>query len=62
LRHSYAQERYGDLTGRLAPVAGGASASELSEAEKLQDHKARLQISEELGHSREEVTAVYLGR
>ncbi|WCP65886.1 hypothetical protein LYZ37_08275 [Vibrio tubiashii] len=34
----------------------------LSGADKQRDYEARMIISEELGYSREEVTAVYLGR
>ena len=62
LRHAYAQERYRELTGRDAPAAGGKSWSELTPEEKLEDGQARMTISEELGHGREQVTAVYLGR
>jgi hypothetical protein len=35
---------------------------ELSQEQKLLDHEARLQVSGELGHEREQITAVYLGR
>jgi hypothetical protein len=62
LRHAYAQERYKELTGRDCPACGGKISKELSTEEKAQDLKARLQISLELGHNREEVTATYLGR
>ena len=62
LRHAYAQERYQELTGRLCPACGGKTSRELSSDEKTRDRRARLQISQELGHEREEVTAVYLGR
>ncbi|USH02112.1 integrase domain-containing protein [Grimontia kaedaensis] len=62
LRHAYAQQRYLELTGRCAPAAGGKSSKELTREEKLKDRESRLIISEELGHSREDVTAVYLGR
>lgn len=62
LRHAYAQERYRELTGRDAPAAGGKPWSELTPEEKLEDGQARMTISEELGHGREQVTAVYLGR
>jgi hypothetical protein len=62
LRHQFAQDRYEELTGRLAPAAGGKTSNELSAEEKLQDHEVRLLISKELGHEREQITAVYLGR
>ncbi|CZF84827.1 phage integrase N-terminal domain-containing protein [Grimontia marina] len=62
LRHAYAQQRYLELTGWCAPAAGGKSSKELTREEKLTDRESRLIISEELGHSREDVTAVYLGR
>lgn len=62
LRHAYAQERYRQLTGREAPAAGGKSWSELTPEEKIEDGQARLTISEELGHSRQQIASVYLGR
>ena len=62
LRHAYAQERYEKLTQRLAPAAGGKKSGELSAEEKKLDYEARMQISKELGHGREAVTVIYLGR
>ena len=62
LRHAYAQNRYEELTGRAAPAAGGAMAKELSPAQRDQDREVRLIISRELGHEREQITTVYLGR
>ncbi len=62
MRHAYAQQRYLELTGRPAPAAGGKTSRELSPAEKAQDRDARLTISSELGHEREQITAIYLGR
>ena len=53
LRHQYAQTRYEQLTGWKCPAAGG---------QKAADREARLTISRELGHEREQITAVYLGR
>ena len=61
-RHAYAQRRYLELTGRLCPAAGGLRAKELTSAQKRIDREARLTISAELGHNREQITAVYLGR
>jgi len=62
LRHQYAQDRYTELTGRAAPAAGGRSSKDLTAKEKKEDLEARLIISKELGHVREQITAVYLGR
>ena len=61
LRHGYAQRRYQDLTGWPSPRAGGPDRSDLTEAQRHIDHYARTVISEELGHSRLEITKVYLG-
>jgi len=62
LRHAYAQARYEELTGFPAPAAGGPTSRELSDPQRALDHQARLAISRELGHEREQITAVYLGR
>lgn len=62
LRHAYAQARYRDLTGREAPAAGGKPWKELTRQEAIADREARATISEELGHGREQITVVYLGR
>lgn len=62
LRHAYAQQRYKELTGRDAPAAGGKVSAELTPEEKAGDRQARLTISRELGHFREAVSSVYLGR
>jgi len=62
LRHRYAQVRYEELTGWPAPAAGGPSSRMLSRDQREADRNARLTISRELGHERESVTAVYLGR
>ena len=62
LRHAYAQERYLELTGRACPVAGGPSSKDLDPEQRELDREARLTISEELGHAREQITTVYLGR
>ena len=59
LRHFYAQQRYFELTGWQCPAVGGVR--ELSESEKQTDKRARLQISNELGHGREQITSHYLG-
>jgi len=61
-RHAYAQRRYFALTGWLCPAAGGPRSKDLTTAQKAIDHDARMTISRELGHGREQITAVYLGR
>lgn len=71
-RHFYAQKRYQELTGAPPPVVANwprreryqKLANYLSmDEEKAQviDHSARLQIAQELGHGREEITNAYLG-
>lgn len=62
LRHHYAQMRYQALTGWPAPAAGGPTLKDLTPDQKASDRLARLIISRELGHEREQITAVYLGR
>jgi integrase len=62
LRHAYAQQRYLELTGWPSPHGGGPSKANLSEDQRRVDQQARLTISKELGHVREQITAVYLGR
>lgn len=61
LRHAYSQEHYEDLTGWAEPAAGGKTRARLSVEEKAVDHEARMTISRELGHGREQITVVYLG-
>ena len=62
LRHGYAQRRYFELTELVCPVAGGLPSKELNPAQRAFEHQARVVISSELGHAREAITAVYLGR
>ena len=62
LRHAYAQQRYEELTGWKSPAAGGPISKALTAEQREKDHQVRLVISHELGHEREQVTAVYLGR
>ena len=59
LRHGYAQARYVELMGFPCPAVGGIR--ELTVEEKQKDRIVRLQISEELGHSRINITSIYLG-
>lgn len=56
LRHGYANDRYREITGEASPVRGGGT------PDRDADRAARLEIAEELGHSRESVTTHYLGR
>jgi hypothetical protein len=62
LRHRYAQERYCQLTGWRSPVRGGPHLCQLNPVERQLDLSARLLLSEEMGHAREQITAIYLGR
>lgn len=62
LRHGYAQRRYEELAGWKCPHAGGPKSKDLTPEQKTVDREARLTVSAELGHGREEITAVYLGR
>ena len=62
LRHAYAQDRYEALTGWKCPATGGPDSKSLTPEQRTRDREARLTISRELGHEREQVTAVYLGR
>ena len=62
LRHSYAQRRYEELAGWKSPAAGGPRSKSLNREQRGQDHYARRIISRELGHEREQITSVYVGR
>ena len=62
LRHAYAQARYEELTGWRAPIAGGPSRRSLNQGEQSADRDARHLISLELGHEREAIVAIYVGR
>jgi site-specific recombinase XerC len=62
LRHAYAQWRYKVITGRDCPAKEGPSADQLNQTDRHFDALARLQVSNELGHSRIDVTDTYLGR
>jgi hypothetical protein len=61
-RHFYAQTRYLELTGWACPARGGIKSKRLTPKQKEIDRRARETISREMGHGREQVTAVYLGR
>ena len=56
LRHGYANDRYQQLAGQPSPVRSGTT------SDPDTDQAARLEVAEELGHSRESVTTHYLGR
>lgn len=71
-RHHYAQQRYQTIVGAPCPVVGGVLRREqhqhlsrvlgisISAARQL-DYAARMQVSNELGHGRINVTNAYLG-
>ncbi|MGS0828322.1 phage integrase N-terminal domain-containing protein [Shewanella sp. 0m-8] len=61
LRHSYAHQRYFELTGIECPAVSGVSVRELSAELQIADKEARAIITRELGHGRLQVTATYLG-
>ena len=61
-RHFYAQMRYQELTGWVCPARGGTRSKQLTPKQKAIDREARETISHEMGHGREQITAVYLGR
>ena len=60
LRHGYAQSRYFFLMNIPCPAVDDGH-RKLSIQEKEKDRIVRLQISEELGHSRINITSIYLG-
>lgn len=62
LRHAYAQRRFVEVAGFACPNNGGPRSKELTIEQRALNEKARALISAELGHSRESITAVYLGR
>ena len=62
LRHAYAQNRYEELTGWKASAAGGPTAKTLTPEQRDSDRQARITVSRELGHEREQITAAYLGK
>jgi len=57
LRAAYACERYEFITQHSAPINGG----ECCQVDRSLDREARRQISYELGHSRIDVVAAYIG-
>jgi len=61
-RHMYAQVRYRELTGWDCPCQGGPRSKELDATRKQIDYEARMKITTEMGHGREQVVAIYVGR
>jgi hypothetical protein len=61
-RHLYAQTRYREMTGWQCPARGGPTSKQFTRQQKALDRAARETISHEMGHGREQITAVYLGR
>ena len=59
LRHSYAQDRYEELTGWKCPARGGPDSKSLTSEQRELGREARLALSQELGHEREQVTVAY---
>lgn len=57
LRAAFACERYEQITQHQAPVNGGQCYA----VDRRLDCEARMQISKELGHSRIDVAAAYIG-
>lgn len=56
LRHEGAAEDFEQMTGVAPPIAGGPP------ADPDIDHRARVEISNRLGHGRTQITNVYLGQ
>ncbi len=61
LLHDYAQQRYKELTGWAAPIAGGPDPKTFNYEQRRQDTLARMILTEELGHSRIQITKNYCG-
>ncbi|TYB81852.1 MAG: hypothetical protein FXF54_14445 [Kosmotoga sp.] len=63
-RHHYAQNRYKELMGHEPPVKGMDSKEIPVKEENSSEieYQARMQISEELGHHRLDITSHYLGK
>jgi len=73
-RHNYAQTRYTALTSAIQsrllnvdmegfkpPAQGGLKPSQMNQLDRNIDREARARLSEELGHSRVQICANYLG-
>lgn len=53
---------YRDQLNRFKSQCDKAGIQELTLTQKARDREVRLALSEEMGHFREQITAVYLGR
>jgi hypothetical protein len=62
LRHEYAQARFAELAGFECPAKGGPTSKQFTLEQREIDLDVRRKISAELGHVRESITAIYLGR
>lgn len=60
LRHSFAARKYEQMTASRPPVESPANLLGVG-VDRDVDHQARLDISQELGHWRKDVTSAYLG-
>ena len=61
LRHNWAQWRYQHLTGWKPPAQNGMKKTDMTPEQWKIDRQARMEISEEMGHSRIDITDTYLG-
>jgi hypothetical protein len=60
LRHEFAARKYEQLTG-MRPQVEATMPSSMYRAHEQEDHLARLDISQQLGHWRKDVTSAYIG-
>lgn len=58
-RREFGIERYELIGGRKAPVLGATTS--LTQQDRRRDREVRLQLAEELGHSRPQIAAAYVG-
>lgn len=61
LRHQYALDRYRELSGGLEPPVLTGGDTVLTEHEWLRDQIARMELSEDLNHSRKQIVSTYIG-
>jgi len=62
-RHQWAQQRFEQISGLRAPIAGGPRYTDLSPDDQARWDKAARLVNSELGHGkgREDITATYIG-
>lgn len=60
-RHWFAGWRYRTLAGVMSPAEGGPTHDQVTPEERARLDAVRLQVSQELGHNRIDVTDAYLG-